>query len=504
MTKLYEYTATGRYYKVYVDGEYISQHSDEREAIEAANVQKFIHYDSDVYYIHEYEVDVALTDAGITEAQEYEAQVDQPPTINSTPSPSFTEGVADTYDMTQHVSDDGLSAVTYSLSNTLPNGLSFNGSTGILTYDGVASASVSSHALTATDAVGNDTSASFNIDIVDASAFTPQSGFTLSGTVVAGNSTTLTDSSSRFGTKNTQAPHLYDLIDLGTWVDGSLVTSPYTGLNAGDDVPVQAASDPNAIYWNKIGAVMKDDGPSVGHDLWFGGNNGANDALVTTSTGSVFEPANSFDRQHYVSWQWRSDFSPGTSGKGTSSKFLRVWDTSSGPSDTFQLSWTRMHLTESHFVPYPSSPNTDITTDEWVHFEYEMNYDTVANGGFLNARAENNLIHGNFTTLYDAGWNGSMFVKLFGWDPSSSTNVTGTEDINFSDFYIDNSLARIVITDNATYASSVMKVPQMHTSWAAGEIIIEYLYAGPLLTLAGNHLHVVKEDLTTIYIGQFN
>ena len=124
------------------------------------------HSGSTVFYRHEYEVDVALTDAGITIAQDYGSVVDLPPTITSTPSPMFTEGVAATYDMEQHWTDDGISTVTSSLSNVLPNGLAYNGSTHILSYDGIASATVSSHQLTATDAVGSDQSASFNISVL--------------------------------------------------------------------------------------------------------------------------------------------------------------------------------------------------------------------------------------------------------------------------------------------------------------------------------------------------
>ncbi len=92
---------------------------------------------------------------------------DDPPVIISTPSVVFTEGVANTYDMTQHVSDDGLSTVTYQIINPLASGLTFNTGTGILTYDGVGTASTTSHQLRATDAVGSDTSASFNISISD-------------------------------------------------------------------------------------------------------------------------------------------------------------------------------------------------------------------------------------------------------------------------------------------------------------------------------------------------
>jgi hypothetical protein len=73
--------------------------------------------------------------------------------------------------MTQHVSDDGVSAVTYEMlpSITSVPGLSFNSVSGILDYDGIGAASATSHQLRATDAVGDATSASFDIRISDTS-----------------------------------------------------------------------------------------------------------------------------------------------------------------------------------------------------------------------------------------------------------------------------------------------------------------------------------------------
>ena len=61
---------------------------------------------------------------------------DQPPIILTTPTPIFYYGFPDSYDMTNDVSDDGQSPVTYALSSTLPPWMSFDTNTGILTYDG--------------------------------------------------------------------------------------------------------------------------------------------------------------------------------------------------------------------------------------------------------------------------------------------------------------------------------------------------------------------------------
>jgi len=107
---------------------------------------------------------MGLTDAGITVSKDYSV-TDTPPVITLTPAPIFTQGTADTRDMSVYWTDDGVSTVTSALTNVLPNGLTYNGNTHILDYDGIGAVTVSQHQLVVTDAVGQDTSASFNIEI---------------------------------------------------------------------------------------------------------------------------------------------------------------------------------------------------------------------------------------------------------------------------------------------------------------------------------------------------
>lgn len=79
---------------------------------------------------------------------------DQPPVIVSTPSPSFVQtGSEQTYDMSQHWTDDGLTIVTSELvpAVSASDGLSYDGSAHILTYDGVAAVSSNTHVLQVTD-----------------------------------------------------------------------------------------------------------------------------------------------------------------------------------------------------------------------------------------------------------------------------------------------------------------------------------------------------------------
>lgn len=210
-----ETTAIGRYYKVYVNGEYLSQHIAEREAIESSSEALDEDPDADVFYIHEYVVQVK-TNAGATTAGTQGA-TDTAPEITSTPAPSFTVGTSDSYDMKQHYTDDAKSTVTHSLTNTLPNGLTFSASTGVLDYDGVGAASTSSHTLVVTDSVGSDESLSFDIDI--------QSGGSLDIGTVTQEAETLEQIAIRAPVTGsvpqaTTADVRYKLTSSSTWIDG--------------------------------------------------------------------------------------------------------------------------------------------------------------------------------------------------------------------------------------------------------------------------------------------
>ncbi len=114
---------------------------------------------------------MALTDAGLTVAGTVGGQVNLPPVIVSTPNPIFIEGIANTYDMSQNFTDDDQSTVITSLTNILPNGLSYDGNTHILDYDGIGISSVSQHQLNVDDQVNDAViSSSFDIGIVLSSA----------------------------------------------------------------------------------------------------------------------------------------------------------------------------------------------------------------------------------------------------------------------------------------------------------------------------------------------
>jgi hypothetical protein len=164
-------TGGGRY-SCRVDGAEISSHTSEYKASAAAINLKLENPNSSVICSQDRSLIAILTSAGRQLLEDAGAAVvvvepspatDQPPVVSSTPNPSFTEGSSSTYSFSDDVTDDGLSSVSYSLTNTLAAGLSLASSTGVLSYDGVGVASSNSHQMTATDAVGSDQSSAFNI-----------------------------------------------------------------------------------------------------------------------------------------------------------------------------------------------------------------------------------------------------------------------------------------------------------------------------------------------------
>jgi hypothetical protein len=100
-------------------------------------------------------------------------QPNSPPVITSTPNPSFTEGTAATHNMSQHFSDDGVTTVTTSLppGGAHPSGISYNGNTHILTYDGAGAATSYQRSLSVDDGVNDPVvSDEFTIEIVAGAA----------------------------------------------------------------------------------------------------------------------------------------------------------------------------------------------------------------------------------------------------------------------------------------------------------------------------------------------
>ena len=107
--------------------------------------------------------------------------LNRPPVVLSTPAPLFVNGVASTHDMTGHFSDPDDDTLTYSLTKALPSGLSFNPTTGILSYDGIGAASVSQHTVIADDGEFTVETPTFDINIPGGLDFPRVSSYVIGG-----------------------------------------------------------------------------------------------------------------------------------------------------------------------------------------------------------------------------------------------------------------------------------------------------------------------------------
>ena len=113
-----------------------------------------------------------VTTAGITTSagQTATPTPNNPPTVDSVPAPSFTNGTASEYDLDQHMSDPDGDALYAIIGGSLPSGVTLraNADDNALVYDGAGAVTTSTgHTLTADDLTDTSSaSAAFDIPIV--------------------------------------------------------------------------------------------------------------------------------------------------------------------------------------------------------------------------------------------------------------------------------------------------------------------------------------------------
>lgn len=77
------------------------------------------------------------------------------------------------------------------------------------------------------------------------------------------------------------------------------------------------------------------------------------------------------------------------------------------------------------------------------------------------------------------------------------------EHMDYDDVYVDDSWCRVMIGDSATYNSHTMREVQIPVTWNAGQITA-ILRKGQFEGYANKHLFVVDNDDTRYYIGNFD
>lgn len=314
--------------------------------------------------------------------------------------------------------------------------------------------------------------------------FTEQAGFTVSGTFSDGETITITDSSSRFGTKTQAAPAFFDTVD-SLLLNGTAST-PYSGVATGDPVPV----GPGYVYvrstFSNYGPVtLETTGARTNRTRTYSGP--AAGAWMDYPDG-LPDPAGATVDELYLSWWFWSDFDPGD--QAGSHKFIRVWDTRDSTSSGVQISWTQSQVT-TLYAPGQSEVDTHFSASNWHKLEM-----WVKVGTGIKCWVDGSIVH---DIAYIPPSPLGLQPRLIGWDANAA--ISGTE-IRFTDYYIDTSFQRFELGDSATYSSCTVKEPCPASSWATDSVAIS-LNLGGHSSISGKHLFFLDATNSATYVGQF-
>ncbi len=364
---------------------------------------------------------MALTDAGLTIAGTVGGQANLPPVIISTPNPLFTEGVSATYNMSQDFTDDGQSTVITSLINILPNGLSYNGNTHILTYDGIGPPSVSQHQLQVDDQVNPVvTSNVFNIDILSLSeSDTPDYIDPVAGVTLLGGRTTVNATPASFAA-DLAAAGAGTTINLGAGTYGGAVTID-KGFPSNNPLIIKGAANFASILtgiWTTTGNFNIINGVKfngTGAEIRLRGTN--NKALACGFTGT-----------EQTAVQLSVEGSPGEANEIAYCEF-------SFPNIVTANQFRQAIKMNTAGSGQPQTAQDDV----WIHHNYFHDWDTTGyNQGDLIELGESGTydwvktrrigcyIEDNLIERFERGGNECMDLKIGGLVVRRNTNRLGT------------------------------------------------------------------------------
>ena len=259
------------------------------------------------------------------------------------------------------------------------------------------------------------------------------------------NGQIITISGAGFGARSTVSPVLWDTVDNQT---------AYSSLSNGATIPTGSGKP-----WGA------NDGMTLSTT---GGRNGGKcyTATNTTAGNLQYVPVGSSPSAVYVSWWWKPSVSPIPPAGNHSSKFIRLSNEANLTNQTF--SWTQM---QSYVW---NDPN--YLADDWFNWPGVANQWNFQEVWINNVTRTYSIRVNGQTQINNSSWgSGSGFTfdylwKL-GWDGGGNAPPSITSWMD--DIYVDNTLSRVMICDNANYGSVTkceMQIPT--TTWNDGQIEI--------------------------------
>ena len=330
-----------------------------------------------------------------------------------------------------------------------------------------------------------------------AGGFTPEAGFTVSGTFADGGLVTIARSSGSFGAKSQAAPLLFDTVQN---------QSEYSALNDGDAVLVGGTNPWLASSGSagtvKIAKTGHRHTRSTAHYKSLGGGQVVLENPYAPGSSS---PPDTI-RTLYVSWWQKFSVSPYELTNNASHKFIRVWN---GGNDDLRVSWTQHQLFVTNTNAGGSSAITaDYTTDHWSagswhKHELWVDGDTGVVQAWVNGTSVGSISNAATTHLCDPTYPSGLRVSLIGFDPANGTAEKFDLTYDMDDVWIDTTRQRFVIANSATWAFATVREDQPATAWATGEVTVTANF-GVLDPTSECFLHFVSEAGATECIGAFN
>jgi hypothetical protein len=332
--------------------------------------------------------------------------------------------------------------------------------------------------------------------------FTPVSGsFGLSGTVGDGQSVTITDLQSRFGTKPNGAKP-YGYWDFGK--NGYATTDPLSR---------------NVLHAPETGALATDVKLSRSAAFWkFPIDSNTDAAYESVGVATDLQPAYPYLYVYYkirTNWDGLEAYAALTSynlkgfrfwyASGANNMiFASVGQSNSAPGNpriTWELTEAAAEFGNSHCSPI--SPKNVWRTQECFAKQSSgvdvadgqawMTNDGQASVKYLNKKTRTAAWPNTYRYLH---WHQNQFCGFA---------VSAGKFLGYDLVYVDDSWCRVMVTASSAWSEvSQAAEIQVPTAWAdAGNSITFTLRQGEFASLSGKYLYVVKSDNTALKIGQF-
>lgn len=178
---------------------------------------------------------------------------------------------------------------------------------------------------------------------------------------------------------------------------------------------------------------------------------------------------------------------PGYVTPGTD-KYIRVWDNPDGVSG-LRFSWSQWEITgvdnsagNKTYAGYLSAP---VTPGSWHLMEFEYN----GNTNQIKLSTDGQLLITLDTSLSIPDPNYSPSIALLG----SNGQVEDFEVTEVDDIYMDNSFARVALSNQSSFANITHYELQQTTSWSNTSINFD-MFVGALNTSNPIYAYVINED----------